>query len=150
MQDFNFEPKAEDELVDLLEEGDGNYEVASAEAKTSKNGNPMIVLALKVWDKNGDQKFVYDYLILNGSKYSMRKIRHFCYSNGMEDFYNAGKFSASDCVDRTGKCVIGIQIDKTGQYAPKNVINDYKEHGSQVEHSNAEKGSADFDDDIPF
>lgn len=152
MFDFNFEPKTEEELTDLLEEGDGNFEVISAEAQTSKNGNAMIKLSLKVWDKKGDQKFVYDYLILNGSKFSMRKIKHFCDSCGMEEFYNAGKFSAGDCTARSGKCVIGIE-KSTGQYPDKNIIKSYTNNNNsstQAAHNKRSTDAQDFDDDIPF
>jgi hypothetical protein len=149
MHDFNFEPKTEDELTDLLEEGEGNYEVISAEAGTSKAGNPQIKLSLKAWDKNGEQKFIYDYLVLNGSKFSMRKIKHFCESSGMEEFYKAGKFSAPDCLNRTGKCIIGKQHDDG--YLPKNTIKDYVAHNNTESASKKGGMSAqDFDDDIPF
>ena len=53
---FKFEPKSEEELTDLLEEGAGKFEVTGAKAKESKAGNPMIELTLKVWDGKGDQK----------------------------------------------------------------------------------------------
>jgi hypothetical protein len=160
MYDFNFTPKREDELVDLLEEGDGDYEVTAAEAQTSKAGNPMIKLSLKVWDKNCQEKYVYDYLILNNvSKFSLRKIRHFCYSNGMADMYEAGRFSAADCVGKAGRCAIGIQHDKEGKYPPKNVINDYSVNNNSTE-SAPKKSGMDvpqttpaldaMDDDIPF
>lgn len=161
MYDFNFEPKTEEELTDLLEEGDGNYEVTSAEAQTSKNGNAMIKLSLKAWDKKGDQKFIYDYLILNGSKFSMRKIRSFCYSNGMEEFYNSGKFSAPDCVGRAGKCVIGIEKGTPEYPNDKNVIRGYTHNNnSATEGATSKKIGMDsrhstqalerMDDDIPF
>jgi hypothetical protein len=154
MFDFNFEPKTEEELTDLLEEGDGDFEVTAAEAQTSKNGNPMIKLSLKVWDKKGDQKFVYDYLILNGSKFSMRKIKHFCESCGMEEFYNSGKFSAKDCVGRSGKCVIGIEKGTVEYPNDKNVIRNYLAHSNSTNEGLTSKNNGaeapDFDDNIPF
>jgi hypothetical protein len=154
MYDFNFEPKTEEELTDLLEDGDGDFEVITAEAQTSKNQNPMIKLSLKVWDKKGDQKFVYDYLILNGSKFSIRKIKHFCDSCGMEEFYKAGKFSAKDCVGRSGKCVIGIEKGTVEYPNDKNVIRSYVAHNNSATEGAASKKSGTespaFDDDIPF
>lgn len=153
MYDLSFEPKKEDELIDLLEKGDGDYEVIKAVRKDSKsNGLPMIELQLKVWDHNGTQGLVYDYLMLTGSKFSLRKIRHFCYSNGMESFYESGKLSASDCEGKTGKCYIGIQKDKNGQYPDKNIIADYTMSNVNSNSLNNKNGLEPpvHDDDIPF
>lgn len=125
MYDLTFIPKKEEELIDLLAEGDGDFEVISAERTESKNGNPMIKMSLKVWDKNGEHKFIYDYLMLTDKKYSLRRIRHFCYSCGLGELYECGKINASDCVGKAGKLKIGIQKDKNGQYCDKNIVTDY-------------------------
>lgn len=155
MQHFTFDPKNEHELVDLLQEGEGDYEVLNAEEQISKtSGNPMIKLTLKVWDKAGEHQNIFDYLILNPNKYSLRKIRHFCYSNGMQDFYESGKLSSADCIGKTGKCTIKTDYDAAGKYAPKSVIADYTINNNSATESAAPKKSGTeapaFDDDIPF
>jgi hypothetical protein len=59
----------------------------------------------------------------------MRKIRHFCYSCGMGELWEAGKFSANDCVGKVGKLAIGIQAEGVGKdgkfYPQKNNVRDY-------------------------
>ncbi len=154
MYDLAFEPKAEDELIDMLEVGEGNFEVFEATRKESKRtGAPMIEIKLKVWDKNGTQGIIYDYLMLTSEKFSLRKIRHFCFSCGLDEAYNSGKLNASDCVGRQGNLLIGFQKDKSGNYPDKNVANDYiQSNGSEPlkpKLNNVTKEEH-FDDDIPF
>lgn len=158
--DFNFKPESEEDLLDLLEEGEGSFEVIAAERKDSNAGNPMIVLNLKVWDKNGEQKFIKDYLILGDKKFFKRHIRHFCYSCGLEQAYNDGKFNASDCVGKTGNLTIGIQKEGFGKdgkfYKAKNIVIDYinsiEESKIKVKVNSNLTSSQDekFDDEIPF
>lgn len=134
MYDFHFTPKSEEELTDLLTEGEGTYEVASAE-RGEKAGFVMIILNLKVWDKNGQQAFIKDYMKLDpNSNFCMRKIRHFCYSCGLKEEWDKGRFSASDCPGRGGKLFIKTQNERkvkdpvTGlekTYPAKSVVNDY-------------------------
>lgn len=134
MYDFHFTPKTEEQLADTLEEGDGTYEVNKTERK-EKDGFVMIVLTLKVWDKNGQSMFITDYMKLDpNSNFCMRKIRHFCYSCGLNQEWDKGRFSASDCANRTGKLIIKTQKDRayldkeTGEtkiYPAKSVVSDY-------------------------
>lgn len=150
MYDLQFTPKKEEELIDLLEIGECDYQVYAAERKESKSsGLPMIELRMKIWDKNGQEGIVFDYLMLNDNKFSLRKIRHFCYSNGLEDFYENGKLNAFDCLNKSGKCKIGIQKDKMGQYPDKNVIADYL-LGKPQDKSKYVPESEALNDDIPF
>lgn len=151
MYDLQFEPKKEEELTDLLEKGEGNYEVIDATRKDSKsNGNPMIELKLKVWDKAGNQGFIYDYLMLTASKFSMRKIRHFCYSCGLENMYDSGKLNATDCIGKSGKLTIGFK-EAEGSYHAKNTVADYTvSNGQAVSGSKDNVGTETFNDDIPF
>jgi hypothetical protein len=148
---LSFPPKPENELLDFLEIGDGQFEVVDATSKLSKSsGNPMIELKLKVWDVKGKSGVIYDYLMLNEHNFSLRKIRHFCYSAGLGGFYEAGKLDAPDCIGRQGKCNIGIQKGSNG-YQDKNVINDYLEASEQVLVKPLIKADdKEFDDDIPF
>lgn len=144
MYDLQFEPKKEEDLITLLEIGIGDYEVIKAEAKTSKTGNSMIELTLKVWDSLGNQGNIFDYLILNGHNLSMRKIRHFCYSSGLISSYEEGKLNAYQCLGKVGKLQIGIQKDKEGKYPDKNSVNDYIYLEKNI------KNDAPINDKVPF
>jgi hypothetical protein len=144
MSYFTFEPKNEEELIELLAIGNGTFEVLQASEEVSKNNNRMIKLILKVWDENGQQGQIFDYLILNENKFSLRKIRHFCYSVGLENIYAKGKLDISDCENKSGNLMIGIQKDKNGQYPDKNFVNDY------IFLIKDESNKTTFNDDIPF
>ncbi len=144
MYDLQFEPKKEEELNTLLAIGIGDYEVIKSTAKISHIGNAMIELVLKVWDSQGNQGNIFDYLILNGHNLSLRKIRHFCYSAGLESTYEEGKLNASQCLGKVGKLQIGIQKDKEEKYPDKNSVQDY------IYIAKNDKNDAPLNDDVPF
>jgi hypothetical protein len=153
MSYLQFEPKKEEELIDLLETGEGNYDVLEATEKYSKsNGNPMIELKLRVWDSKGQEGTLFDYLMLTGSNFSLRKIRHFCYSCDIGHLYEKGSLAALDCVGRQGKLKIDFQKGTNG-YQDKNTVKDYiTETSNEQKKVNPAFASQDekFDDDIPF
>lgn len=154
MHDLQFDPKKEEDLRDFLEVGDGNFEVLEATRKESKNnGNPMIELKLKVWNAKGQIGFIYDYLMLTSNNFSLRKIRHFCYSCGLDGLYESGKLNATDCAGKQGKLKIDFQKGTNG-YADKNTVKDYLVTGAETNgKTNPSFTSAQdekFDDDIPF
>lgn len=145
MSYFSFDAKKEEDLIEMLQPGEGAFEVAKASAKTSKNNNPMIELILKVWDGQGMQGQIYDYMTLNPeSKFSLRKIRHFCYCVGLQELYENGKLDPSDCAGKSGKIIIGIQKDKTGKYPDKSCVVDY------VINDNPNTVTPPINDEIPF
>lgn len=141
---MQFTPKSEEELqaLNLLEPGEYDFEIIKAEDRRSKSGNEMIALTIKVWDHAGKERTVFDWLL--DSELSHYKIKHFCFSVGLEDKYELGLLESNDCWGRKGILKLGIQKDKTKQYPDKNVVNDYivdKESKSSEEFK---------DDDIPF
>lgn len=144
MNDLTFTPQTDDELIDLLSEGYGSFEVLSSEALKSKNENPMIKLVLKVWDKNGSTQNIFDYLLLTDKNFSKRKIKHFCMCVGLDDKYNAGGLNAIDCLGKSGNLEIKTQHDKDGKYPPKSIVFDYLK---KIDSTEENKG---LNDDIPF
>jgi hypothetical protein len=156
---FTFTPKSDAELIDLLEQGEGTYQVIKAEYGQDKNNQPMLKLVLKVWDSTGKPKTVYDNLTL-----AMEwKIKHFCYSCGMKEAYDAGQILAENCADRSGKLKIGVQKAGYGKdgvfYQAKNNVADYiKEEEDLIERAPKQKTDPrftstqdeKFEDDIPF
>jgi len=146
MTDLTFVPKNEEDLQTLLTVGIGSFEVSKAIAKPDKNGKPMIKLILKVWDESGQEGIIFDYLMLNEHKFSLRKIRHFCYAIGIGNLYEDGKLNASDCEGKFGKLQIGIQKDKEGNYPDKNNVRDY----IYLQKSPNNDIPSDLNDDIPW
>lgn len=142
---FTFTPKTEEELsaINLLEPGEGLFEVIQAIQKTSKSGNNMIEMKLRAWDKNGKEKIIHDYLV-NIPELEF-KIKHFCESTGMIEKYQQGKFTDIDCVGKTGKLKLIIKKDKTGDYADKNSVADY----IKTDSFNTSENNF-INDDLPF
>lgn len=153
MSYFEIEPMSEREIdeLGLLEEGDYDFEVIKSERKTSQNGNPMALLQLKVFDKNGKVKIIKDNLMFIKNQFCMRKLRHFCESVEILDSYNSGKIpEILECLSGRAKFGIekDVENDKGGFYPPKNIVLDYlkkDKSDSKLKHQKDE-----FNDDIPF
>jgi hypothetical protein len=99
-----------------------DFEVVTADNKTSKAGNDMIAVKLRVW--HGEREaHVYDYLMATMGF----KLLHFCEAAGLTDRYASGGLDASDCHGKTGRAVIGLE-PASGNYAAKNTVRDYVGH----------------------
>ncbi len=98
----------------------------------------MIKLEIDIYTPTGKKSRVFDYL-LESIPY---KLKHFCEAVGLLVEYESGILSADMCLNRAGRCNIGIQHDKTGEYSDKNVVRDYCK---QVKKSNDIN-----EEDLPF
>lgn len=122
---MKFQPKTEKEVAEagLLPNGAYDFEVLEATEDQSKKGNDMVKLKLRLYDAEGSQRTIFDYLVsTDGGAY---KIRHFAAATGMLDKYESGELRAEDMEGKSGSCQIAIQKDKTGQYPDKNTVRDY-------------------------
>lgn len=124
---MQFTPQSEEEVQanrpGPWPKGEYDFEVIEAAEKQSKSGNDMIELQVTVFNAEGKQKTIKDWLL--GTPSTIYKLRHFAYGSGLEQEYEAGTLEASDCIRRTGKVTLRIEKDPNGQYADKNVIQDY-------------------------
>jgi len=124
---MRFTPKSESEIQrsNLIDAGVYNFQVIAAKDTVSKNGNEMIELQLNVWDMNGREHFIYDYLLEAMSF----KLRHFAESTGLLGRYEAGELVANDCIGKSGNVEISIQAGRPnpngGTYPDKNSVKDY-------------------------
>lgn len=151
---YVFTPLTDEELdsktFSLLEEGDYSFEVSKAVKKTSKAGNAMAELQLKIWDKYGKINYVFDYLIFSNVPLNIKKVKHFCESTGIEDCYKKGSIP-EELQSLCGKVKIGIgkgnEKPDGGFYPDKNIVIDYLKDKSIVNVKNAEDN---FDDELPF
>lgn len=138
---LNFTPKTEEELKGpLFQKGEYDFDIIGAEDTASKAGNQMIKLLLKVYHSDGSVTQVFDYL-LETLEY---KIKHFCDTTGLAIEYQSGVLDADMCLNRSGKCKLDIQKDKSGQYEDKNVVKDYIGIGVDA------ATIAGIDDSVPF
>lgn len=153
---MKFAPKTEQQLEQERKEAEQNrlmpfgticdFEIVNADDKVSSAGNDMIKLAVKVFKPSGEEQIVDDFL-LESMEY---KLRHAASACGLIDKYSAGELHAYDFPGKTGKCKMGIKRDKTGQYPPKNVINNYIKRPDNESGAAPAKTAADLDDEIPF
>lgn len=143
---MRFTPKDEQELLleKLLPDGEYDFFVQTATQKKSKNGNDMIELKLDVSSPAGRHGIIYDYLTPS----MLYKIKHFCDATNLTDLYNEGYLPPDKLENKKGKLTLRIQIDKTGQYGPRNSVVDYIVKKESVGMSL--KPIEPFNDDVPF
>lgn len=144
---FSFTTCSEEELYDTMPEGEYPFYVQSAQNAYSRSGNPMMKLTLKIYDHNNRERIITDYL-LDAMRF---KIKHFCDATGLQEKWEAGTFNTDDCINKSGKCIIKIDIDETGKYQPKNSVRDYVKlpKGETAKPVEPPVGS-DLNGDIPF
>lgn len=149
---MKFEPMSEIQLksLNLIPEGEYQFEVVDANDTISKSGNEQIKLVLKIWDNDGKVRVIYDYLVpLTKMLY---KVKHFCDSSGMSEKYEDGTLTSDDCIGRSGRLRLGIQVDKAGVYPDKNNVVDYVTEDkapSMIPPAVIAK-PLEFNDDVPF
>lgn len=139
MYDFHITPKSEDELSDLLPEGKYPYQIVKSTSQAKEECMQMI-WKLKFWDQEGVEHYITDFLKVDqSSKFCMRKIRHALYSCGCGDFWEKGKWNASDFDNKTGYLLLGVQKEgygKDGKFYPtRNNIKDYLKDDSDLKDS---------------
>ncbi|QGH73422.1 MAG: protein of unknown function DUF669 [Podoviridae sp. cty5g4] len=122
---MNFRPMKDDEVSNsyvtiLAPAGEYDFVVKKAVDSVSKSGNEMIKLEIEIHPIEGKIK-VYDYLLEAMSF----KLKHFCDAVGLTKEYESGSITAAMCSGRAGRCLIDIEVDKTGTYHDKNVVKDY-------------------------
>lgn len=154
MSYYEFTPKTEEELdaMGLIEDGDYDFMTTKSTKKISSSGNPMAVLTITVWDKEGTPHTITDFLVFSNSKFCMRKYKHYCEAVGLEKEYKEGRIP-EDLANYGGKVKIGTQDetpkDGGGFYPKKNIVADYipSTGKPKVTPPVIDEG---FDDCIPF
>lgn len=146
-EEFTFDTYSEEEIdkIELLEAGKYDFVVSKVKPKVSKSsGNKMLEIQLQVFDKSGNTKTVFDYLVFTPG--GAKKMRHFFESINKIDLYEQKKASASALEGLNGMLDLIIQKQETGEYAgtKKNAVKDYCKPLPQAANSNP------FDDDINF
>lgn len=149
---FNSMTKEQIQNLNLMQPGIYNFQVTDALDQKSKNGNDTIKLILKVWDNDGKERVIFDYLVDVAAFHY--KLRNFAETSGILDKYDYGNIDADDCKNKSGKLKIIIQKDKTGQYPDKNAVADYiMAKGIVIKPAETGADSSmpvEFDDDVPF
>lgn len=155
----SFTPKSKEETqrkeFPLLPKGEYDFEVISSKEKTSKAGNPMFEINLKVFGPDGQHQRLFDYLLLDDS--GQWKLRHFCEATGMLDRYESGDLDEGELEGQVGRVKIKIQPAKDG-YPEKNAVEDYiptdeaaaNKTTKQAKENSKRSSKKDLNDDIPW
>ena len=120
---MKFTPKSEEDIQKegLMPAGIYPFTVLEAVDTVSKaSGNEMIKIKLAVYDNEGRERHLYDYLLESMAA----KFRHFCVQTGMEGRYQDGSVAAEHCEGKDG--YVKIKIGKAkGDFPAKNEVDDY-------------------------
>lgn len=143
---MNFPPLSEEEVLNLLPNGEYDFLVKAAEDKVSKAGNDMIKLTISIWDDKNIEHTIFDYLLTS----MMYKVKHFADSVGLEAEYKAGGYTADHCVNKSGRCKVFIDNPEDSNFPPKNAIRDYIKGTVKIEPPKPHPDQNLFDSDIPF
>ena len=146
------------EIIDQVSFGDNILETKDT---VSKSGNDMIQIVVRVYNDNGQQTHVIDYLLEAFSK----KLKGAAYACGLGSQYESGQLEARDFIGKQGNLYLGIQKgrpkdDGSGNYPDRNTVTEYardeqtvtNDAGMQVSknHSSVQEKQELVDDDIPF
>jgi len=140
---FTFSPKTEEEVKRVFEKGDYRFTVEEAEVKNDKNGTPMMHIKIQVFHNNipGKTNLVDVWLTHNPNFEFL--IRHFAYSIGLGECYEAGSLEPRQCKGKKGIVKLGITVDPG--YPPKNKAIDFL-----IDTTPEMPLPADLNDDVPF
>lgn len=168
---MRFQPKSDEQLAKeessrmLWEKGVYSYEIIeqvkfgtnviqTCDTK-SKGGNDMLILVVKLFNDDGRESVVLDYI----TPAMGFKFKHVAYANGLGAQYDAGELHAVDFIGKCGKAKVGVskgkpKDDGSGEnYPDKNAINDYlvdAGDGEQSVQGMVPHGTPIADDTIPF
>ncbi len=108
----------------LLKAGNGRFKVESAEEALSKQGNPMLVLKIRLYDPTQEEAVITEYM----TKALFYKARNLLRAGGMNIAHGDKKaeWGVLDFEGKQGRCEIGID-EPTGNYPAKNIIKAYLE-----------------------
>jgi hypothetical protein len=153
---MKFVPKTREELqqMNLLPDGVYTFEVIESVNTISKtSGNEMIKLTLKVWDHNGVERIITDYLI----EAYLFKLLSFCEATNLLEKYNSGILLDTDCYGKIGKVYIVIKKGKPvpndpegKMYPDSNSIKEYIKQDKSYESNKKQESDIPFDDELPF
>lgn len=142
---FTFSPKTEEEVKKIFDKGDYRFTVDKAHLKNDKNGNPMMHIKIQVFHNNIPGKTnIVDVCLTHNPNFEFL-IRHFAYSIGLGECYEAGSLEPGQCIGKKGIVRLGISVDEDKKYPDKNKAIDFL-----IDQNKETSLPADLNDDVPF
>ena len=132
----------------LLPNGQYNGVVSRATDTVSKGGNPMMRVSIQVLHE-GVSYLVYDYLLKTIPSMAY-KLKGFCEALDLQEEYKNNTI-ADYMAQGKDVCVqVTTQVDDTGEYPPKNVINKYLKPAEVEVEVEVVEDEKIIEDEIPF
>jgi Protein of unknown function (DUF669) len=154
MQSFSWPVLSQEELREqqkYLRPGEYQFQVIKCEHKSSKSGNPMFELTLKIWDATGSDYTARDWLLLTED--AIFKIKRFWQCVGKPEMYEKGNCTEKDFVDQVGHCKTDVKPSDDGEQMFVRIVSYIKPLDDKVvvKPSNISPALEDFvEDDISF
>lgn len=163
---FNYQPMTEQEALNerfqLLKDGIYDAVITKSEDRQSSSGNPMMDMTVSVYDDNGKEHSVRDFLVF--MPVMMWKVINCAKSAWVLKEYEAGEFCSQVVIRKRVKVKIvtepgkEIPVDKLNGkprgslYPDKNKIEDYisDDDEAALNHDNTNAMNNDLNDDVPF
>jgi len=150
---MTYTPKSEEQLIKegfgLLPEGVYDFEIFETSDAPSRKGNEMFMFKLCIFDSEGTQRHIFDYIVF-GTNFGERKLRRAAASCGLIDIYNSGDLKDTTFLNATGKALIKQQNGTAEYPAPRNIVSEYLPRSDTVEHIITKPAKEIINDDIPF
>lgn len=155
---MEFEHYESADLVNLLAEGEGTFQITQVIPSRSKSsGNRMFVVTAETTDQNGKTFKLDNYLVLTlGDEAGMKRlatgIKNIAYAINKPEIYDGGlkKLRTSDFLGGRGKCFIKTQQSSDARYPdPKSIISKWVD-GRPAPTEPVAGAKTDFDDDLNF
>lgn len=145
---MKFIAKTEEQLIEesVMPKGKYPFEVSYGEDTTSKAGNEMIKLLVRVFKEDGTFNLVNDYLLE-----SMQfKLLHCAEACGLSKEYESGELTGEMFVGKQG--MLELSVRPAGDYPAQNQIKDYivPKEGEEKKEPPKNKGADIEEDEIPF
>lgn len=105
----------------VLSPGEYPAMIESAEEKTSKAGNPMLVVEMNVYKNDGTTVIIKDYMITGGQYSADWKIKNLCKSAGIAV---TGSIDCADLIGHGIRVKLGIKPAE-GKFNEQNKVLDY-------------------------
>lgn len=147
---FNYKSTEDMNPFKVISDGEGYFLVTQVEEKTSKVGNEMLVLTMRLQNERGEQTLYMNYILQN--EYTADNLYRLCDAANKIDLYTSskGEIDLPKLLGLKGRCVIETVSDS--RYGDKSVLKKYIPYASKKPEAVAPVASADSidDQDIPF